>query len=133
MSNTTSPQSERNLRRTLTGTVTSTKTQKTITVLVERRFKHVKYGKFVRKTKRYHAHDEGEAAAVGDKVEIIAARPMSKLKRWRLVRVLDAAKVADLDRDLTQESAQREERARQAAEAEAAEAAAKAAPQGGEA
>lgn len=89
----------RNKRRTLQGTVTSTKMSNTITVLVKRTFQHPKYGKFVRKSKRYHAHDEGEVAKVGDEVEIVAARPMSKLKRWRLVRVVEAAldRGADLE------------------------------------
>jgi len=78
-------------RRTLVGRVTSTRMKSTITVLVERTFKHPKYGKYVRKNKAYHAHDEGEAAREGDLVEIMASRPISKLKRWRLVRIVEAA------------------------------------------
>ncbi len=85
----------RNTRRTLQGIVTGDSRNKTITVLVERRVKHAKYGKFVRKHTRYHAHDESETAKVGDKVEIIATRPLSKTKRWRLGRTLDAAQVID--------------------------------------
>ncbi len=83
--------SARNLRATLIGRVTSDKTSKTITVRVGRTFKHPKYNKYVRRDKRYHAHDEGEVAGVGDLVEIMATRPLSKLKRWRLVRVVEAA------------------------------------------
>lgn len=78
------------MRRVLQGTVTSDKMDKTITVLVERRFAHPKYGKFVKKHKKYHAHDEDNTATVGDVVEIVAMRPMSKMKRWRLMRVLDS-------------------------------------------
>ena len=82
--------SERNQRRTLIGIVTSTKMQQTLTVQVERTFRHRKYGKFMRERKRYHVHAENGAANVGDKVEIIGTRPISKLKRWRLVRVISA-------------------------------------------
>jgi small subunit ribosomal protein S17 len=83
--------SDRHVRRTLVGTVTSDRMKNTITVLVERTFRHPKYGKFVRENKRYHAHDEREEAGVGDRVEIMATRPISRLKRWRLVRVVEAA------------------------------------------
>jgi small subunit ribosomal protein S17 len=79
-------------RRTMTGRVTSTRMKDTITVLVERTFRHPKYGKYMRKNKRYHAHAEEGRAAPGDLVEIVAARPMSRLKRWRLVRVVEAAR-----------------------------------------
>jgi len=78
-------------RRTLIGRVTSTKMKSTITVLVERTFRHPKYGKYVRKNKAYHAHDPAEQAHVGDLVEVMACRPISRLKRWRLVRVIEAA------------------------------------------
>lgn len=81
----------RSQRRSLYGRVTSTRMQNTITVLVERTFKHPKYGKYVRKNKAYHAHDPAEQAHDGDLVEIMASRPISKLKRWRLVRVVEAA------------------------------------------
>ena len=84
-------ENERNLRRTVTGRVTSTKMHKTITVLVERTYKHPKYGKYVRKNKSYHAHDEQEVAGEGDMVEIMSTRPISKLKCWRLVSVVQAA------------------------------------------
>jgi small subunit ribosomal protein S17 len=83
-------QIERNRRRVLQGTVTSASCSKTITVLVERTFAHPKYGKFVRKHKKYHAHDERNEAQVGDVVEIMATRPMSKLKRWRLTRIVES-------------------------------------------
>lgn len=79
---------ERNARRSLQGTVVSTKMDKTITVRVERRFKHPKYGKYVRSHKKFMAHDEENKALEGDFVEIAATRPMSKQKRWRLVRVI---------------------------------------------
>ncbi len=103
MTDTDSNAPTRNQRRTLVGRVTSNASQHTITVLVERTFKHAKYGKFVRKNKRYHAHDEQQVASVGDMVEIVATRPISKLKRWRLVRVVDAAPVADLDAKLMEQ------------------------------
>jgi small subunit ribosomal protein S17 len=84
----------RNLRRVLQGTVTSDKMAKTITVLVERTFAHPKYGKFMRRHKKYHAHDEEGLAKVGDEVEIEATRPLSATKRWRLLRVLVTAQLA---------------------------------------
>ena len=77
----------RNSRREMTGIVTSAKTAKTITVEVERTFKHPKYGKFLRRRKRYLVHDEEGAAREGDQVTIAATRPISKRKRWRLLRV----------------------------------------------
>jgi small subunit ribosomal protein S17 len=82
---------ERTPRRTLTGTVVSTKMAKTITVQVERTYRHAKYGKFMRERKRYHAHVEEGQVNLGDMVEIMSSRPLSKLKRWRLVRVVAAA------------------------------------------
>jgi len=81
----------RGLRRSLTGVVTSTKMQKTITVLTQRTYKHPKYKKYVRQSRKVHAHDEAQQAVVGDVVELGSMRPMSKLKRWRLVRVVEAA------------------------------------------
>ncbi|HRG28189.1 MAG: 30S ribosomal protein S17 [Bacteroidetes bacterium] len=85
-------QETRNLRRTITGVVTSNKMDKSITVAVERKIMHTKYGKFLKKTKKYHAHDEANDAKVGDKVVIMETRPLSKLKRWRLVDVVERAK-----------------------------------------
>jgi len=84
--------SERNLRKTRTGVVSSNKMDKTITVAVERRVKHPIYGKFVKKTTRFHAHDEKNECTVGDVVKIMETRPLSKLKRWRLVEVVEKAK-----------------------------------------
>jgi len=83
---------ERNLRKTRTGVVSSNKMDKTITVAVERRVKHPIYGKFVKKTTRFHAHDEKNECTVGDIVKIMETRPLSKLKRWRLVEVVEKAK-----------------------------------------
>lgn len=85
----------RNTRRTLEGVVTSDKMAKTITVVVERTYKHEKYKKFVRKKKKYHAHDEQGEAKQGDRVEIMACRPMSRIKRWLLVRVIEKAAIVD--------------------------------------
>jgi small subunit ribosomal protein S17 len=92
---TTSAPLDRSVRRGLEGTVTSNAMAKTITVEVERTYKHGKYGKFVRKAKKYHAHDEKGEAGKGDRVEIMACRPYSKTKRWRLVRVVEKSKLVD--------------------------------------
>ncbi len=81
----------RNSRRTLQGTVSSDKMDKTITVRVERVFPHPKYKKYIRVHKKHHAHDEENQAKVGDIVEIVECRPLSKIKRWRLVSVVSAA------------------------------------------
>lgn len=83
---------ERNLRKTRTGVVTSDKMNKTITVAVERKVKHPIYGKFVKKTTKFHAHDEKEECGIGDVVKIMETRPLSKTKRWRLVEVVEKAK-----------------------------------------
>lgn len=72
------------VKRTLKGTVVSDKTNQTIVVKVERRFKHPIYSKFVTSTKKYHAHDEKNTAKAGDVVTIIESRPHSKLKKWEL-------------------------------------------------
>ena len=72
-------------RRVLTGRVVSDKADKTITVLVERRLKHPVYKKFIKRSAKFLAHDEGNAAKIGDTVSIIEARPLSKRKRWALV------------------------------------------------
>jgi small subunit ribosomal protein S17 len=84
--------SERNLRKTRIGVVSSNKMAKTITVAVERKVKHPIYGKFVKKTTRFHAHDEKNECTVGDVVRIMESRPLSKTKRWRLVEVIEKAK-----------------------------------------
>jgi small subunit ribosomal protein S17 len=83
---------ERNLRKTKTGVVTSSKMDKTITVAVERKVKHPIYGKFVKKTNKFHAHDEKNECGIGDTVKIMESRPLSKTKRWRLVEVVEKAK-----------------------------------------
>jgi small subunit ribosomal protein S17 len=83
---------ERNLRKTRIGVVRSNKMDKTITVAVERKVKHPIYGKFVKKTTRFHAHDEKNECTVGDIVKIMESRPLSKTKRWRLVEVVEKAK-----------------------------------------
>jgi len=83
---------ERNFRKTRTGLVTSNKMAKTITVEVERRVKHPIYGKFVKKTSRFHAHDEKNECNIGDLVRIMETRPLSKTKRWRLVEVVEKVK-----------------------------------------
>jgi len=83
---------ERNLRKTRIGVVKSNKMDKTITVTVERKVKHPIYGKFVKKTTSFHAHDEKNECTVGDIVKIMESRPMSKTKRWRLVEVVEKAK-----------------------------------------
>ncbi len=82
----------RNLRKTRTGVVTSDKMDKTITVSVERRVKHPIYGKFVKKTTKFHAHDEKGECTIGDVVKIMETRPLSKTKRWRLVEIVEKAK-----------------------------------------
>ena len=83
---------ERKLRKTKTGIVSSDKMNKTITVAVERKVKHPIYGKFVKKTTKFHAHDEKNEAKPGDVVKIAETRPLSKTKRWRLVEIIEKAK-----------------------------------------
>jgi small subunit ribosomal protein S17 len=72
-------------RRILQGTVVSDKTEKTVVVLVERRVKHPLYGKFIRRSKKYHAHDETNEVREGEMVRIEECAPISKLKTWRVV------------------------------------------------
>lgn len=83
---------ERKTRKSRTGLVTSDKAQKTITVAVERKVKHPIYGKFVKKTTKFHAHDENNSCGIGDTVRIMETRPLSKTKRWRLVEIIEKAK-----------------------------------------
>ena len=83
---------ERNLRKERVGIVTSDKMSKSITVTVERRVMHAKYQKFVKRTSKFMAHDEKGEAHVGDTVRIAETRPVSKLKRWCLVEVVERAK-----------------------------------------
>lgn len=83
---------ERKTRKSRIGLVTSDKAQKTITVAVERKVKHPIYGKFVKKTTKFHAHDENNSCGIGDTVRIMETRPLSKTKRWRLVEIIEKAK-----------------------------------------
>ncbi len=83
---------ERNLRKTRTGVVSSNKMDKTIVVKVERKIKHPLYGKFLKKTTSFHAHDEKNECSIGDTVKIMESRPLSKTKRWRLVEVVEKVK-----------------------------------------
>ena len=82
----------RNLRKERTGVVTSNKMEITITVAIKWKEKHPIYGKFVNKTKKYHAHDEKNECNIGDTVRIMETRPLSKTKRWRLVQIIERAK-----------------------------------------
>ena len=79
-------------KKTRIGIVSSDKMDKTITVTVKYKEKHPIYGKFVNKTKKYHAHDEKNECQVGDKVLLMETRPLSKTKRWRLVEIIEKAK-----------------------------------------
>ena len=83
---------ERNLRKTRIGKVVSNKMQKTIVVAVEDHVKHPLYGKIVKRTYKLKAHDENNACKVGDRVEVMETRPLSKDKRWRVVEIIEKAK-----------------------------------------
>ncbi len=83
---------ERKSRKTRIGVVASNKMTKTITVTVERKVKHPIYGKFLKKSSSFHAHDEQNNAGIGDVVRIMETRPLSKTKRWRLVEIIEKAK-----------------------------------------
>ncbi len=83
---------ERNLRKTKIGVVTSNRMTKTVTVAIEIKVKHPIYGKFVKKTTKFHAHDEKDECGIGDVAKIMETRPLSKTKRWRLVEVVEKAK-----------------------------------------
>jgi small subunit ribosomal protein S17 len=82
----------RNLRKERMGVVFSNKMDKSITVAVKWKEKHPIYGKFVNKTKKFHAHDEENECNIGDTVRIMETRPLSKTKRWRLVQIIEKAK-----------------------------------------
>ena len=82
----------RNLRKERTGVVTSNKMDKSITVAIKWKEKHPIYGKFVNKTKKYHAHDENNECNIGETAKIMETRPLSKTKRWRLVQIIERAK-----------------------------------------
>ncbi len=93
MSNETSVlTTERKMRKQRVGLVVSNKMDKTIAVAVERRIQHPIYGKFVKKTKKFIAHDEQNECSIGDIVRIMETRPLSRRKRWRLVEVIEKAK-----------------------------------------
>ena len=83
---------ERNLRKERVGVVISNKMDKTISVSVERRVKHPIYGKFLKKSNKFLAHDESNDVNIGDTVKIMETRPLSKNKRWRLVEIIERAK-----------------------------------------
>jgi small subunit ribosomal protein S17 len=82
----------RRLRKERTGVVSSNKMDKSITIAVKWKEKHPIYGKFVSKTKKFHAHDEKNECNIGDVVKIMETRPLSKTKRWRLVQIVERAK-----------------------------------------
>lgn len=83
---------ERNLRKVRVGTVVSDKMNKTVVVAIEDNVKHPKYGKIIKRTLKVHAHDEDGICGVGDRVEIMETRPLSKTKRWRIVKIIEKAK-----------------------------------------
>ena len=78
-------------KRILIGTVTSDKTDKTVTVLVERKVKHPLYGKIIRRSKKYHAHDEDNAIKAGETVRIEETKPISKLKTWKVLEKVETS------------------------------------------
>lgn len=85
-------ENKRNLRKERIGVITSNKMDKTVVVSVERRVKHPKYGKFVKFTKKFHAHDDANDCNAGDTVRIMETRPLSKTKKWRVVEIIERAK-----------------------------------------
>ncbi len=85
-------ETNRNLRKERTGVVTSNRMNKSITVAVKWKEMHPIYGKFVSKTKKYHAHDEKNECNIGDIVRIMETRPLSRTKRWRLVQIIERTK-----------------------------------------
>ena len=87
-------------KRVLIGTVVSDKTDKTVTVLVERKVKHPLYGKIIRRSKKYHAHDEANEFKSGERVRIEETRPISKTKSWRVLDRLHAGRGAAIEADL---------------------------------
>ena len=84
-------------KRVLTGTIVSDKTDKTVVVRVERRVKHPLYGKIIKLSKKYHAHDEGNAYKAGEQVRIEECAPVSKLKTWTVIDRIGAAKAAEIE------------------------------------
>ena len=94
MSDTTNPEAtpERNLRKSREGVVVSNKMNKTIVIAIVERIRHQKYEKFITRTKKLYAHDETNSAQLGDRVRVMETRPLSKLKRWRVIEILERAK-----------------------------------------
>ena len=82
---------KRSVRKVRDGKVVSNKMDKTVVVAITRRIRHEAYGKFVRKTRKYYAHDKDNSCGIGDQVRIVEMRPMSKLKRWRVQSILTKA------------------------------------------
>jgi small subunit ribosomal protein S17 len=82
----------RNSRKVIIGKVLSNKMEKTIVVSVERKVMHPKYGKFIKMTSKFKAHDEKNECTIGDVVKVMETRPLSKDKRWRLVEIIEKAK-----------------------------------------
>ena len=83
---------QRNLRKERIGVVTSAAMNKSIVIVVERKIKHPIYGKFIKKSNKFMAHDEKDECGIGDTVRIMETRPLSKSKRWRLAEVIEKAK-----------------------------------------
>ena len=83
---------ERNLRKTRVGMVVSDKMDKTVVIAIEDNVKHPVYGKIIKRTLKVHAHDEDNSCGIGDKVEIMETRPLSKTKRWRVIEIIEKAK-----------------------------------------
>jgi small subunit ribosomal protein S17 len=92
-------------KRILVGTITSDKTDKTVTVLVERKVKHPLYGKIIRRSKKYHAHDETNEFKTGDQVRIEETRPISKTKTWKVLDRVTASKGVAIEANLEVEAA----------------------------
>ena len=92
-------------KRILIGTVVSDKTDKTVTVLVERRVKHPLYGKFIQRSKKYHAHDEGNEFKTGETVRIEETRPISKTKTWKVLDRVRASRGDAVEANLEVEEA----------------------------
>lgn len=82
----------RNLRKTRVGRVISDKMDKTVVVAIEDNVKHPTYGKIIKRTAKIHAHDANNECGIGDRVEVMETRPLSKTKRWRLVQIIEKAK-----------------------------------------
>ena len=83
---------ERSLRKTRVGTVVSSKMDKTVVIAIEDNVKHSVYGKIIKRTLKIHAHDEQNECGVGDRVEVMETRPLSKTKRWRVTQIIEKAK-----------------------------------------